>query len=441
MNRERVLILIVYLNRYTSRTNLTPAEPPRCFSPKNASSSTSELSSRSRLCTLLTGIPIVARRYIDLRAFYTAGHMLRTGHAADLYNYAAEQRLQSTLVSPDPRALPFMPPPFAALPFAPLSLLSFWPAYFIFAAINILLLLACIALTKPFLTALSARWRLAPALLMLSFLPAAIALLMGQLSILLLLIYSCAFVSLRRGRNLLAGLILSLALLKFQIALPIALLFLLWRQWRFITGFLAGSALLAALSIYIVRPAAFLAYLHSLYSMTSTITADRTLQFHFAILPHQMPILYGLLFTLTRSAHWPHILPPILILAASLALFAWTALQRPSLPLALCTAMLVSYHLFFYDLTLLLLPLPLLVDHLLRNPTSTRNYRLLTTQISLATLLISPLLRFLIAADTTFLLAIPILALTLASTWWPTLHGAPQPAPLADPTRDLAPAT
>ncbi|HZQ41857.1 MAG TPA: glycosyltransferase family 87 protein [Acidobacteriaceae bacterium] len=389
-----------------------------------------------QLCTLVTGIPIITRRYIDLRAFYTAGHMLRTGQADDLYIYPTEQHFQSTLVSPDPRALPFMPPPFAALPFVPLSLLSFWPAWFIVAAVNILLLLACIALLKPFLTALSARWKLAPALLVLSFLPAAIALLMGQLSILLLLVYSACFVCLRRGRNLTAGLILALALIKFQIALPVALLFLLWRQWRVLAGFLAGSAFLTALSIYIVSPAAFLAYLHSLYSMTTTITADRATQLHFAILPHQMPNLYGLLFTLTRGAALSH----ILILAASIALFAWTTLQRPSLPLALCTAMLVSYHLFFYDLTLLLLPLALLADHLLRNPTSTHNYRLLITQISLATLLISALLRFLIAADTTFLLALPILALTLASTWWPTLHGAPQPAPLADPALHLTPA-
>ncbi|HEV2576416.1 MAG TPA: glycosyltransferase family 87 protein [Acidobacteriaceae bacterium] len=396
-----------------------------------------------QVCTLLTGIPIVARRYIDFRAFYTAGSMLRTGHAAQLYDYAAEQHFQSALVSPEPRALPFMPPPFTALPFAPLSLLSFWTAYFVFAAINCALLFAAYSLLRPFLTALSARWKPAPALLILSFLPAAIALLMGQLSILLLLLFCAAFVCLRRNHNLAAGLILSLALIKFQVALPVALLFLLWRQWRFIAGFLSGSALLTALSIYLIGPTAFVAYLHSLFSMTTSVTADRALQLHFAILPEQMPNLYGLLFTLTRAAAWPHILPHILILAASLALFVWTALQRPSLPLALCTAMLVSYHLFFYDLTLLLLPLPLLADHLLRNPTP--NYRLLITQISLGALLVSPLLRFLIAGEATCWLALPIIGLTLASTWWPRLDGPPQPAPLAapalHPALHLAPAT
>ena len=389
-----------------------------------------------QVCTLISGISPVRGGFIDFRSFYTAGHMLRTGHATQLYDYAAEQLLQNTVVTPAPRALPMMSPPFTALLFVPLSLLSFWPAYTVFAIINILLLVACIILVKPFLTALSSRWNPTPALLFLTFLPAAIALLMGQLSILLLLLYSACFIALRRDRNFVAGLILSLALMKFQIALPIAALFLLWRQWRFFAGFLTGGAVLTALSLRILGADAFLPYLRSLFSMTRAVSADRYTQLHFAILPHEMPNLYGLLFVLARGAAWSH----LLILAASLVLFLWTIRQRPSLPLALLTAMLVSYHLFFYDLTLLLLPLSLLADQLLRNPTPEQpaNRRLLITQISLGTLLCAPFIRLLIAADETCWLALPILALTLASTWWPALHGPPDPAPLAEPSLELA---
>ena len=370
--------------------------------------------------------------YIDLRSFYTAGYMLRTHQPSLLYDYPTEQRLQTALVSPDPRALPMMSPPFTALLFVPLSYLSFGQAHAIFAALNILFLLACVALLKPFLTALSARWSLTPALLFLTFLPMTLVLVLGQLSILLLLLYCACFVCLRRNRNLFAGLILSLALIKFQIALPAALLFLLWRQWRFTTGFLTGSALLTALSIRITGLAPFLAYLHSLVSMTTSVTANRAIQLQFAILPEQMPNLYGLLFTLTRGAAWSH----ILILTLSAGLFLFTALQRPSLPLALLTAMLVSYHLFFYDLTLLLLPVALLANHLLRRPEPTpnqpRDLRLLITQISLGVLLLMPLICLFITGDP-YLFAVPILALILASTWWPSLHGPPDPAPIPEP--------
>lgn len=391
-----------------------------------------------QVCTLLSGLALLrtARgHYIDFRSFYTAGYMLRTHQAPLLYDYPTEQRLQSALVTPAPRALPMMSPPFTALVFVPLSRLSFSAAHLVWSAINLLLLLACVPLLKPFLPTLSARWSPAPALLLLSFLPAAIALLMGQLSIVLLFLYCACFVALRRDQNFLAGLILSLALMKFQIALPIALLFLLWRQWRFIAGFLTGGALLTALSLRILGLAAFTSYLHSLYSMTRTVSGDPATQLQFAILPHQMPNLYGLFFFLARGAAWSH----LLILAVSLALFLWTLRRPPSLPLALLTAMLVSYHLFFYDLTLLLLPLSLLADHLLRNPAPdtalTANYRLLVTRISLGALLLAPFLRLLIAGDQTCWLALPILALTLSSTWWPSLHGPPHPAPLADPSQ------
>jgi hypothetical protein len=266
-------------------------------------------------------------------------------------------------------------------------------------------------------------------LLFLSFLPVAVALIVGQLSILLLALYCACFVSLRRRHDVLAGLILSAALIKFQIALPVALLFLLWRQWRFIAGFLAGGVILTGLSIRIIGLDAFMPYLHSLYFMTRAAADDRATQSYFAVLPHQMPNLYGLLLTLADGATWAH----PLILALSAALFLWTVLQRPSLPLALLTSLLVSYHLFFYDLTLLLLPVPLLADHLLRDsatpqPTTAQSTdrRLLVTQISLGALLLAPFIRLFMPGDQTCWFALPMLALTLSSTWWPGLHGPPE---------------
>lgn len=391
-----------------------------------------------QVCTLIAGIPIVRARYIDFRTFYAAGFMLRTGHASQLYDYRAEQHFQSALVSPVPHAVPMMSPPFAALPFAPLSHLNFWSAYFVLLAFNILLLLASLALLKPWLPALSARWQAAPLLLFLSFLPAAIALIMGQLSFVLLILFCSCFVLLRREHDLLAGLIFSLALLKFQIALPVALLFLLWRQWRFVAGFLIGGSALAALSTWIIGPATVAPYLHSLVAMTNAITADRAAQAHFGIIPALMPNFFGLLFPLGHGAVWTR----ILILALSLALFLWTTLQRPSLSLALLTSLLISYHLFFYDLTLLLLPLSLLADQLLSNPTperaASRDLRLLITQISVGILLLAPFLRYLISINESCLLAFPILTLTLCSDWWPELHGAPQPAPSSHPILELA---
>lgn len=373
-----------------------------------------------------------AHGYFDLRAFYTAGYMLRTGHSSVLYDYAQEQHFQNAVVSVEPRALPMMSPPFTALPFALLSHLSFSHAWVVFAIANILFLLASVRIVKPFLSALSARWSTAPTLLFLSFLPMAVALVCGQISILLLLIYCASFVFLRRGQDLVAGLILSFALMKFQVAVPIALLFVIWRQWRFITGFLAGTAILLAVSIRMLGLSALGAYLGSLYTMTHSVVGSYT-QLKFAILPHEMPNLYGMLFVALHGAAWSH----LLIITISLAVLAWAAFQRPSFPLALLTGMLVSYHLFFYDLTLLLLPLSLLADHLLRNPETaaaeSHKHRLLITQISVGILLLAPFLRFLMASDETCWLALPVLGIVFCSDWWPELHGLPEVATANSP--------
>jgi hypothetical protein len=394
-----------------------------------------------QVCTLVSGVAVLrtARgHYTDFRSFYTAGFMLRTQQAAVLYDYPTEQRLQSVLAGFDRRALPMMSPPFTALLFVPLSYLRLNVAHLVWSGVSILLLLACIALLKPFLPTLSGRWRFAPALLLLSFLPVALVLLVGQISILILFLYCACFVALRRDRNFLAGLILSLALMKFQVALPVAVLFLFWRQWRFVGGFFTGGVLLTALSIRILGLAAFTSYLHSLYFMTHAVNGNPAVQLHFAILPYEMPNLYGLLFFLAGGAAWSH----LLILAVSLALFVWAIRQRPSLSLALLTAMLVSYHLFFYDLTLLIMPLSLLADHLLGRleprTSQPRDYRLLITQVSLSALLLAPFARLLIAGDETCWMVLPVLGLTLFSGWWPSLHGLPQTAPLAQSA--LAPA-
>ena len=74
--------------------------------------------------------------------------------------------------------------------------------------------------------------------------------------------------------------------------------------------------------------------------------------------PARMPDLHGLFFLLSHGQRWGL----LLTLGASLAVMLWAALQRPSLPLALLAALLVSYHLQPHDLTLLLLPIGLLLE-------------------------------------------------------------------------------
>ncbi len=361
---------------------------------------------------------------IDFRLYYTAGHMLRTGDAANLYDFATETRLQNALVAPQPIALPLLAPPFVALFFVPISVVPYLPALLIFAVVNLAALAFAVRAMRPHLRALSTRWLPTPALLFLSFLPVGLTLVMGQISILLLLIACLAFALLEAGNAFLAGLVFSLALMKFQIAIPVALLFLVWMRWRFLVGFVCGTSILSAVSAITIGTRNFLVYLHSIAGMSSL--AGTPLQAASGLSPLRMANFHGL-FSLA-----PTHLATALTAIASLGLLGWAATRRPSFPLALIVALLVSYHLYPCDLTLLLLPLSLLCDRLFsEDPTaasapttelsSLQTHRRTLLFCSIGVFLITPALIEIIVNNLIFLLALPILALAACPLDWSTL--------------------
>lgn len=381
---------------------------------------------------------------IDYRVYYAAGYTLRTGEAAHLYDYATEQRIQSAVVTPAPIALPVYAPPFAALLFVPLSCAPYLWSLLLFALINLVFLALAVLAMRPWLPALTARWPPLPLLLFLSFLPVGLTLAMGQLSILILLIDCLTFALLENEQPFAAGLLFSLALIKFQIALPIALLFLLWRRWRFTLGFLTGAAMLSALSAWILGLHSLIPYLRSITHMSAL--AGTPLQGTVGVAPTRMANLYGLLFSLTPSNR----LATILTIVVSLLLLGWAATRRPSFPFAQLVAILVSYHFYPCDLTLLLLPISLLCNRLLSQDTDATTANLSSSWFhtnregillcSLAIFLIAPLMAEIISMDLIFLFSLPILALALSAQWWPSLYGSPHPVSIADPALELTPA-
>ena len=299
---------------------------------------------------------------VDLRAFYAAGVIVRSGHGAQLYDYDYQDKVQLATVSPRSGALPFLYPAFAALPFVPLSLLSYKAAFLALLAANAGLLLLTALLLRPWLPCIrESGWGLLPALFACLF-GVSVALMQGQISFVLLLIYSVTWIQLRRGHPVVAGLIMSLALMKFQIAIPIVLLFCVWKQWKFVTGFVLGGLALAATSLAMIGRAGAISYWRSMSGMTqqTALHADAA-RSHYGMFPVDMPNLHGLTFGLSHGATWGLVLN--IVLCGIVLILA--ARQKPSLLVALPAAMLVSYHMQPHDLTLLLLPLSFAVDDLL----------------------------------------------------------------------------
>src|SRR5947199_5952215 len=95
----------------------------------------------------------------------------------------------------------------------------------------------------------------------------------GQDSILLLALPGAVLVSLEWNRDLSAGALAGVGLCKFQIGVPIALLFLLWRRWRFVKGFMFSAILVGLLSFITSGWAETVVFVHSLLSVGAGLPA------------------------------------------------------------------------------------------------------------------------------------------------------------------------
>src|SRR5215472_13540018 len=304
------------------------------------------------VCGTLLGIPEALSGKADFRQLYTAGYMVRTGHTAQIYDYEQTQLFQNSVVSVAAGALPFNHLAYESLLFVPLSIFSYRTAYAIFFVLNLAVLAGSFWMLRPHLSALREFWRFLPASMFACFLPVTLALLQGQDSIILLALIVSAALMLDQRSDLKAGMLIGLTLFKFQYALPIVLLFLIWRRWRFLIGFALSAAMVTSVSLWITGWAGFASYAHSLVEMSakfSPLFSDR-----YGIRPQFMPNLRGFAYMFANgSSPATHAIVALL----SALVLGWTATRRPSLPLALTAAFLVSYHGLISDMSVMLLPL------------------------------------------------------------------------------------
>ena len=300
----------------------------------------------------------------DFRNFYSAGHLLRTDRS-HLYDIDRQQQVQNALISPGEKPLPFIHPAYEALLYVPFSMVSYGTAYSCFVAFNLLVVLLIFLSAYPIFASTISVWQPRPGLMLFAFLPVFVAICQGQNSLLFLFLCCLVWLKLERGEEFTAGCLLALGLCKFQLAIPIAVLWAARRGWRFAAGFGAGGAGIAGLSLALAGRAAT-ASLVRLLSVGSLATdQSAAMQNKMAITPSAMPNLVGLLYPVTRG------LPPrlafLLVAAASASLMAWCMClvrrsknQQTAFAITILCALLVSYHLYIYDLTLLILPVALM---------------------------------------------------------------------------------
>lgn len=296
----------------------------------------------------------------------------------------------------------FYRPSYEALLYSPFSLLKYRAAYLAFIAFNMVLLLAALFLVRRLLSPDLPWLKSRPWLMFFLFIPLWLAVVHCQDSVLFLLLFCLAWRDLESGKDVRAGCFLALALFKFQIAIPIAVLIAVRRGWRFTTGFLAMSAALALFCISIVGRTGMLSMVRFIFTAASATGQSTAAQRVMTIYPLAMPNMEGLLYA-CGARFLPSSGAVVVAGLCSFCLFVWSISivrrrdQNVAFSIAILCGLLVSYHLYIHDLTLSLLPAALL---------SGRAQRYL-----MPALFGLPVFFFRFGLSSFFLLAIPMLAM------------------------------
>lgn len=303
-------------------------------------------------------LPNALRGHADFRQLYVAGYMVRNGYRHQLYNYDTQKLLQTTLVTKEDLALPFIRPAYQALLMVPLSVFSYRTAYLLFLAINVFLLGWCCRQVRAWAPTLIAKWGLLIPALVVAFLPINIALMQGQDSILLLALLMTSMAEGARGRDSSAGFLVGLGLFKLQLIIPIALLFIAWRRWRFVTALAVSTVSMSLVSLVVMGSAQAKAFVGSLMSVGGVSSADAI---KFPLRVQLMANLRGVIASaFANTLSHEHIRLATILLSAILIFAVVSLVPRESknpLPIAISAAVIVSYYLFIHDLSVLLIPI------------------------------------------------------------------------------------
>lgn len=345
----------------------------------------------------------------DFSVTYIGARMVHLGIGPRLYDLSEQKKIKESLQIGG-KTLIFEHPPFEALLLSPLGGLSFRTAYLIWGLVSIVVWLSLPFLLRPYLHLPADH--LSYALLWLLFAPLWITLYVGQSSLLMLLLYSLAFLFLKRGQEFRSGVAIGLALFKFQFALPFIFIFLLRRKWKVIQGFTLTAAILGGLSLATVGAGGISSYIRLLTAVTSH---PDSLSYGAAV---DMATIQGFMHAAFGRVLNPY-LSLLCVTSVSGLLLFWTArnwnggeLARDSggddlmFATAVVVSLLTGFHMFTHDLS------PMLVSMFLTAPYVWRSKETGLGAILLACLIffwLAPIYFLLLARHCMFLLA-PVLA-------------------------------
>jgi hypothetical protein len=273
----------------------------------------------------------------DFYVYYLAAQLGRAHGWAAVYDPSVFLPPVTAAVG---KPLPYLNPPELAWLVAPLSLLPYSLAAWIWSG----MLAAAFALVFALVAPGHGPMRLIHGLAAAVLLPVFVGVLFGQVSLLVVAAVALSWWLLSHGRPWLAGLALSALILKPQMAFLVPLSLLLAGYGRVVLAWLAVSAPLAVVTLLVTGPPVFHEISRSLQLVSSV----------------PGPIQSSLL----RQLPLPIAITGIVaVLGASIIIVLGSRRRGPSLPIAigLISSLLVSPYVNFYDLSALVLAAWLIV--------------------------------------------------------------------------------
>jgi len=290
------------------------------------------------------------------------------GVSSKFYNlltqYAWQQEFALEL-SDQLQLLPFLNPPFAAIALAPVAKLPFEAAHLVWAALNNTILAIIWRGLVQALGQVDRPIKLKALALSFTFLPVLVALMQGQLSLVLVLALLSSWRALEYGRDLHGGLWLALLLIKPHLAFVPAVVLAWQRRALAIAGLGLGSVILLLASLLLVGWRGLQGYVQLLMGGLSWQNSN-------GIHLERMHTSYGFLCLLLGAGNLAKVYRWWLFgvgLVLGLLIWGW---RRPSssLSLSLQWALPVNVPLFssrhanLHDLSLLAVPNALIIRYL-----------------------------------------------------------------------------
>jgi hypothetical protein len=201
---------------------------------------------------LLAGTAVLFSRPGDVMpdyvAYWTGGRMVLGGHGGELYDAAAQGAVQAAALGGTSGLSWFVSPPFVALVEAPLAMLPFTASLLAWKGISLALLGIALHLLRPLAPAcLQQRWRLV-VLITAAAEPTFIALIIGQQTPLVLLLWVAGTRLLVCRREVMGGAVLALLLVKPQLVFLVPVVLLVRGQHRALAGFVVTALGLVGVS-------------------------------------------------------------------------------------------------------------------------------------------------------------------------------------------------